>query len=430
MAELMSQTMDYTKMRQKATASMATRNIYSATNGNTFSMGQTIEIQIPGNVSNTFLDWESSYLKLTITNNDTAAIKFSSSAGVYSLIRKVEILSSGMTLCSIQDYDKLVSLYSDIQFSATHKNDSINLTQGVVSSEASNFDDNIVLAAGNSRTFCLPLHLIPFCSQSKYFPLFSSDNLRLRLTLNTALDGVIHVSSDTPTLDSEIVVSPVEMVAVNIRLNDNAFKALDSMVGGKYNLVCDDYRHSSAAIGANDTTFSINTSFSHFSLDKILFSFYPSENKALEDGQNRISRGMTEYSFVNSGTHYPARKIRMNATNDGNVSEPLSELSNCFNNLYDAQATGSLNKGAGYGAAAAAGTENDTVGKFVAGVNLQQVREHGAESLYSGIDSRGGVNQIEGVIAAGTQCNLHAYSKFTVIYSLDTRGSNTWTYFS
>lgn len=436
MAELMSQVLDYSKRRQKASKANSMRVIIPSSNGSSFQAGQVCEISIPGNQpGGTFMDWASSYLKFTITNNGAATpandVVLGGNIGAYNMIQKIEILSSGYTLSSIDNYNKLVGMLGDIQLGEVYKNQTGALLAGMEYTEVTGavIDGLTIAGAGGSQTFCLPLLACPFTSSSKYFPLFSRDQLKLRITFASAANGTIGAAAD-----SVIVMSPVELVATNIKLGEQSFQALNQMVGGQYKIVTTDYRNSTSAISDSQTSFVANVAFSHLSLERVLFGFFGTENTpAADSNSNRDYHNLSEYSFVLNGEHYPARKIK---ASDTNGAEPFAELANSADGLVDVHFAGTLNKNTNYigaGATSPAGTQNDNTGHFLAGINLQQTREHGSESIYSGVDSLGGVTQIEGTFdAAGDACNLQAFSEFTVIYNLDTNpgASNTWVYSS
>jgi hypothetical protein len=422
MAEVMSQAMDFTKRKMRAESSTAERVILASTNGNSFTLEQVAEIQIPGNQMNTFMDWQSSYLKFTVTNNDGAAIELPGTGGAYNLIQKIEVLSAGQTLCSIDNYNKLVNMLSDMQLSQDYKNDTGSLLAGMKYGEEAADMTTTSIAAAASQTFCLPLHGLPMMSASKYWPLFVRDTIRVRITLASAANATVGAATS-----AEVQISPIELVCLNVRLNDQAFAALENAVDGKFNIVTNDYRNATSSIAAADTTFVANVAYSYISLDRVLFGFFPDENTALADSNGgRDLRNLSEYSFSVNGKHYPARKIRVSATNG---AEPFAELINCSNALADVHQTGSLNRSERYLGNNIANTSDTTTSHFLAGINLEQVREHGAESLYSGISTLGGVSQIEGSFsAAGQACNLEAFGNFTVVYQVDTRGSNNWVY--
>jgi len=430
MAEIMSQVLDYGRQKQEASKSEIERTIIPASNGNSFQAGQVCEIQVGGNQPmGYFLDWQSSYLKLTVTNNAATAgetLTLTGGAGVYNMISKIEVLSSGYTLCSIDNYNKLLNMLSDMQLSENYKNETGALLAGMAYSEdeTANALGGIVLdGAGGTETFCIPLHALPMTASNKYWPLFARDNLRIRITFDSVANGAVAAATVS---NSQVVMSPVELVATTVKLNPQSAMALDQMVGGVYRIVTSDYRNSTSSIAAADTTFVANVAFSHLNVDRILFGFFNKENTNLADSNaSRDFRSLQQYSFVNNGRHYPARKINVSSNNG---AEAFAELINASNALVDVHHAGSLNRNDKYLALNPTGVDNANTGHFLAGINLEQVRQHGTEdSIYSGLRTLGGVTQIEGSFsAAGSDCSLQAFSNFTVIYSLDTKGSNTW----
>ena len=137
------------------------------------------------------MDFQSSYLKFTINNGDAAAIQLGGAAGAYNIISKLEVLSSGFTLCSIDNYNKLIAMLSDAQLSNDYKLDTGGLLAGQASpSETADLVGLISIPAAGSRTFCLPLQALPM-NTHKYWPLFARDNLRIRLTFASAANGTI-----------------------------------------------------------------------------------------------------------------------------------------------------------------------------------------------------------------------------------------------
>jgi len=418
-AEVASQALDYTKNKLKAVSSEARRVIIPASNGNSFQCGQTIEVSIGGNQDRTFMDWQSSYLKFTVTNNDGAAIKFGGKAGAYNLIEKMEVLSGGQTLSTIDNYNVLINMLADLELSAEYKENNGKLLADMDSAFAAP-----EIAAGDSRTYCLPLLACPFYNSSKYFPLFSRDVIKIRLTLSSAARATIGAAVDT-----EVVLSPVELVCTNIQLNEDAFAMLLQQNMGFFNIVTHDYRNAVSSIAVGDRTMNANLGFSFISLDRVLFSFLGTTNTALADSNgNRSRRSLTEYNVSVNGKSVPARKIQVSATN---LSEPLAELLNSSKALPDINMVGNLDRNDTYGTSDGAGTAVGTVGSFLAGIDLESMREHGSgESLYSGMGTLGAVVQLEGTMNAdgGAINQLHTFAQFTSSYTLDMDGSQTWDY--
>ena len=112
-AVAMSEQMNFGDIRQRA---ISARNVclkIPATNGSSFSMGQSINFQFPGNQFNGFYDMAKTGFLLTFTNsaganggaNDAYLPGISSG---YGAVDRLTITSAGQTLCDIQQYGALV----------------------------------------------------------------------------------------------------------------------------------------------------------------------------------------------------------------------------------------------------------------------------------------------------------------------------------
>ena len=112
MSEVTSNHLNYMDMRRKASSSTAYRAKIPSSNGTTFSMNQDIIFDLPSNVRNTYLDFSSSYVSLQINNTNGAPIALPGQ-GVYSIIKKLEIISSSQTIASIDNYNQLIDILLD-----------------------------------------------------------------------------------------------------------------------------------------------------------------------------------------------------------------------------------------------------------------------------------------------------------------------------
>ena len=421
----MSQVLDYTKMKKRAASSVAERVILASSNGNSFNCSQVAEIQIPGNQMSTFMDWQSSYLKLTVTNNDGDDLKVPGTGGIYNLIKKIEVLSSGQTLVSIDNYNKLVCALSDMQHSPEYRNQVGSLLAGSVFDETTGANiAGTIIQAGDSETFCIPLAALPMTSASKYWPLFCRDSLRVRISFDSAKNAFISGAAADPA-DTEVVINPIELVALNVKLNEGAMMALNQAVGGVYTLVSSDYRNATESISATQTSAIANVAFSFTSLDRVIFGYFPDNGvRAADSNGGRDFHNMQQYSFKVNGKNYPQRVINCS---ESNVSEPVAELLNSSNALVDLHHVGCLDRNNLYNKTGGDNTQNDNTSHALFGINLEQVREHGVESLYSGISTLGSVTQLDVTFSAAAQAaDLQAWAQYTATYQLDTNANNTW----
>ncbi len=426
----LSSTLDYNRQKQKVTSSSQERIIYSSTNGGSFNPDKVTEIVIPGNMDKTFLDFHSSYLRFDVTNNDpvtdpVAPLKIGVTGGAYNLIQKIEFLSgSGQTLSTIENYNLLINMLSDMQLGNQYRREAGNVLAGMnVGSSTTALTTTDIAQAGGTKTFCLPLKATPFYNSNKYFPLFSRDQIRMRIHWASTTRAFVSPAATA----SEVVYSPVEFVAQTIRIeNDEVFKALVDSVGGVFRIVTNDYRNASTSVDNASTTITSNLGFSNISLNRVLFGFYPDlTTEAADSNAGRDFHNLKQFNMAINGRSMPARKIQCSSTN---VAEPYAELLNAMNALGDITHQGSLNVVKSYSSSDTANDQDNTLSSFIGAVNLESMREHGAaDSIYSGVNTIGSVVQLElEQSAAGQQANLEVFGDFSVVYNLDMNGMNTW----
>jgi len=69
MSDAMAESLNYPAMKMRAVASRSYRVKISPVNGQTFKSGQTINIDMPSNLSGTYVNWNQCYLKYKVTVN-------------------------------------------------------------------------------------------------------------------------------------------------------------------------------------------------------------------------------------------------------------------------------------------------------------------------------------------------------------------------
>ena len=106
MAEVATSFLNYADKKRQALSSKSYRTIIPSAQGGKFSLGQTVTINLAGNMSNSFYDFQNSYLMFKVANTHTNKThRLEGGCGAYSLIRKLEIISNGTTLESIDNYN-------------------------------------------------------------------------------------------------------------------------------------------------------------------------------------------------------------------------------------------------------------------------------------------------------------------------------------
>lgn len=458
MAEANSSLMNYANMKRRAVSSKAIRQKIPSSNGTTFSLGQTINIDLPANVANTFFDFNLSYLSFKITNGDGQTATFDKSA--YSLINRLQVLTGGQVISDLQNYNVLAAALFDLDVSPSYKANVGNVLLGTTAKQ-----QGISIANGDKHSFALPLILNPLhlTTPMRYIPAYSRDQIRLRLTLEDATRAFFTAGAST---NANYTLSDVEMVCYSVELSPEAFRMVDEMTGGVYNIVCNDFRSATATIGATDSTLTATLGFSMSSMESLYVVHIPQANNAVNKMavSGRSKNYLEQYQLFINGKSYPQLPIKCDdadTTDSGNLAESLAETMIASHSLsnYDHHSSINVNnQGAsadGVPADAAVAIPADVlvqsggagcpfglntggsadlttsggIGTFVASIELESLA-HKSDVLYSGLDTIGSIVQYRGNYngagAGKLACDVYFFARNSVLISLDTRGANVF----
>lgn len=475
-----SERLNYLSKKQRAVSSRHSRLIINANNGNLFYPGEISNIQIPGNQAATYMDFQNSYLRFTIYNNDDTTVSLASG---YDLIERLEILADGQTISNIDQYGAVVDQYMTTEVGSNWKNRFGRATTGtcenpfaptnslsVSESEAqgatftvtqaeftagnaitknivksggyaitgsvSNADGQpaVAIASGETLTLCLPLVLTPFFSVNKYIPLVGRSNIQIRITWARAPKAFF--ASTTGLTDSQIQYTPVDFITSTVRLSADANAMVMANTGGRFELVASDIRTARTNSKGSESGIAVNCGFSFSSLDRISFSFYP--HLSGSDGtldqkfclKNKYCGRLKNYALAVNGEEYPRKRIDLSATN---VSEALSEVGIAHRSLADFNHQSSIRSDNYYKVTSSAppdGSTYDLIGDFVGMIDTEAMQPHTGDSLYSGLSTLGSVVQLVGEIDTNAndtaQTDLLVFAQYTMALTLDMNGTQTW----
>lgn len=419
--EVGSKRVDYMDKKLKSYSAKSSRQIIPASNGNSFTANSVINIDLQGNQANTYLDFAASYVRLTITNNDGEAFKLGSA---YDLIDRVEVLVDGSTVSNINNYSALVTQLLDESVGNQYR---INMGKCLMAT-TDLISNAVTIAAGASLTVCLPLVCTPLFNSSKYIPCFSRSTIRLRLTLATAARGVVSTSNVTPTVDSEVVISPVDFVGQYVRVSDEAQMQINANTDGFYELVVSDFRSAEGTYNSNDTNLNLNLGISVSSLDRLMFGFYNARDTVdAYSNMNRSNLNLQDYALSVNGLEVPRRRIESSTTN---FAEPVAEIAVAStNSLGDFHHQSQLNP-AQFIKNNTDGKTDANLGKALFMIDLESLKPHGGDgdAIYSGISTIGATTQLVGSFSAGTaaQHSILVFGQYTMSLILDMKGSQTF----
>jgi len=429
MAEVASNLLNFSPegAKRRAVSSRGYRTLTPPSNGSSFNASQTINIDLPGNVQNTFFDFGSSYLKLRLTNNDGDAVRLEGGCGIYGMIKKIEITTGGNVISTIDEYGALVDKFMTSDAAAQFKNNTGAILAGT--NGAGKFTGTSIAAAG-SQTFAIPLVLTPLFSLNRYLPGFSRDQIRIRITLNSAVAGLMSAAAADPA-DSEIVVDNVEFNLYNVELSSAAMQMINESTNGVYNLVVDDYRHSAATLANGATTLNSVVGFSFSSLNRIIVLHRPQDTinaRAPPSNGNRGTALLQEINVLVNGEQYPARKISELGADGVGGAEVLCEALVADRSLGYFGHDSDTGTAATFCKSAPSGADNDNWGNYYVSIDMESMRADDADKLYAGVDTLGAVVSVNGKNNTAPEAfRVDCYAQYTMSLMLDMNQSGTYS---
>lgn len=430
MSEASSHLLDYDDKRLRAMSSRQYRSKAPAVNGNQFtSGGSVIQFDLPANQDKTFLDFENSYILVEVENTLPAgagnSVTLEGKNGIYAMIQKVECLTAGQTLFTLDGYGVLQSIMSDLETNTLYGGNAGRVLFGSGSDAAA----GSTIAGGSALTFAIPLQLNGLYNANKYIPLFSRDKLSFRITLQDARVGVVGAN----TLATSLRFNNPEYVTHQVQLGDDAMDAVGSAVDYQFDIVSTDYRHTSAVLPAGVVSSVTNLGFAFSSCNKIIACMRTSSliagdtAKAVYSVGSRNKNSLNKASVLLNGMKIPQREIISSTSND---SEVLAELMVAQGSLASVAHSNRINNDGfnSYSEDTATGADNANIGSFVAVIGLENMRSD-SDGLYSGVSSIGSVLQLDlgfdaGGVAAGN--TLDVWCEYTAQYTLNMNGEQLY----
>ena len=475
MAEVFSESLDYSKVKQRAVQSRSYRVKLPPSNATSFAPSQTIEFNLPANQAATYFNSNQCYLKFKFTNSsvDNAAAAVACDfdrAGAYGLIRRMQVSTAGAMISDLDRFNVLANAMIDTDASQEWKESvghTLVGTTGLMRGAA-------VSTGSPTRIFCLPLILSPLSQTSPHrlIPLFSLSALQIRFTLEEAAVAFrVSANTDVPNYG----LSEVELVYQATELSPSAQGMIDQMTGGRYDILATSYMHSSATLQAQNSGLTANLGFSVSSLERVIICH---RKNITVSGTNqkigyslggRCGAGLQQYSLLINSEQFPSRPI---VRGDISAAEPLAEMLLASHSLVDFTSGSGLNNGftpggitnpvaigfsrsanlqpnagvilqdpyqlddpAGTSAGAAgdalatAATASD-VGSFLCAVELESGVSDGKSShIYSGVSTLASTVQYVATYSGAVNADITVdfFGNYTILMSLAMGGTRTWS---
>ena len=443
--DALAESLMYPDMRRRAVASRSYRTKISPNNGQTFTAGQVVNIDMPSNLAGTYCNWNQCYLKFKLTTTGDGRLDRCGAAG---LISRVSCFTSGAQIFDLPNWNTLMTILMDTDSSPAYKAGIGNVLMGTLGG----YQAGEALEAGTAtaRTFCIPFALHPFAMSTPHrlMPLFSAAPVQFKITLES-------IALATKGSISALDFTEVELVCIMTELSPGAQAQVDQMSGGMYNILASSYQNVGTTMTAGSTAVTANLGISVSSLERVIVCHRPTATLVALGYSlgNRTKNFLTEYSILINGEQFPSRSIVV----ENKGAEALAEYLLSDHSLVNFDKQSSFNiavngtavelKSNGLDGQSVngillpfiddnpTGTEaGDTadavsnIGSFITAVELETGLSDGKSSrIYSGISTISSTVSYRGVYGAGTQnAQIDFFCQFTVLLSLNMRGTGVW----
>jgi hypothetical protein len=440
MADAMAESLNYASQKRRAVASRSYRVKISPVNGQNFIAGQTVNIDMP-TVAATYVNWNQCYLKYKVTPTG-GGLTVDKAASCF--ISRVQAMTAGAQLYDCPSWNVLMNVLLDTDSGPSYKAGYGNVLMGT--------------RAGTSRVFCVPFSLSsPFAMSTPHrlMPLSSSAPVQFKITL-ASINEAGYSTTDAVT---KLAFDEVELVCVFTELSAAAEQQVQQMNGGQFNILANSWQAISTNMDAGSTAVTSNIGISVSSLERVIVVHRPTKSSTIAAAfsqSNRISNGLTEWQLLINGEAFPQRSIK----NEGAGAEIVSEYLLSDHSLVNFDKQSSFNVAIGLdgttnyngldgasvglvapspftidfadadgdvvGSIAAAGN----IGSFFAGLELETGLSDGrSQRLYSGISTISSTVNYRGLYAGGAAtgaCEITFFLGYTVMLSLNSRGTNVW----
>jgi len=448
MSDAMAESLNYASQKRRAVSSRSYRVKISPVNGQNFTAGQTVNIDLPSNLAATYVNWNQCYLKfkVTPTGGDFIVDKAAS-----CFISRCQSMTAGAQLFDCPSWNILMNVLLDSDSGASYKAGYGNILMGTQGSNPA----GETIADGDARVFCVPFTLHPFgmSTPHRLMPLSSSAPVQFKLTLASVNEAGYHTAVTGLTFEE------VELVCVFTELSSAAEQQVQQMNGGQFNILANSWQAISTNMTAGATAVTSNVGISVSSLERVIVVHRPNTSatgQAFFSQSNRITNGLSEWSLLINGEQYPQRPIKV----EGKGAECIAEYLLSDHSLVNFDKQSSFNTAVAFNASVYNGLDANSVGKvapapytynasvatgvspgnastagnigsFFAGLELETGLSDGrSQRLYSGISTISSTVNYRGLYNGGDDYTVAAeitfFLGYTVLLSLNSRGTNVW----
>jgi len=297
--DALAESLNYPDMKRRSVASRSYRTKISPNNGQTFTAGQVINIDMPSNLAGTYVNWNQCYLKFKLTSTGAGRLD---RGGAASLINRVSCYTSGAQIFDLPNWNVLMTILMDTDSSPAYKSGIGNVLMGT----HGGYQAGEELVAADPRTFCVPFVLHPFALSTPHrlMPCSSSAPVQFKITLES-------IALATKGTITALDYTEVELVCIMTELSSSAQSQVDQMSGGMYNILASSYQNVGTTMSAGNTAVTANLGISVSSLERVIVCHRPTASLVAAGYSlgNRCKNFLTEYSILINGEQMPSRPI-------------------------------------------------------------------------------------------------------------------------
>jgi len=300
------------------------------------------------------------------------------------------------------------------------------------------------------RTFCVPFVLHPFAMSTPHrlMPCSSSAPVQFKITTES-------IALATKGTITALNYTEVELVCIMTELSPGAQAQVDQMSGGMYNILASSYQNVGTTMSAGSTAVTANLGISVSSLERVIVCQRPTSSLVIGAYSlgNRSKNFLQQYSLFINGEQFPALSIVVENKGAEALAEYLLSDHSLVN--FDKQSSFNLavkgitldSKSNGLDGQSANGilepyildnpdgteagntsTAASNIGSFITAVELEGISDGKSQKIYSGISTVSSTVNYRGIYGAGSlAAQIDFFCQFTVLLSLNSRGTNVWS---
>ena len=317
--------------KPKAVASRSTRlNVYAA-NGNTWTSGQTITINLP-QLPRSYYNLREAVLKFTVSPNAAGSLQQSA----YSVIDSFTTQTSNGIIDKLEGFGPYHSIIMDAQLDPQVAVGVGSLTMGM-GGNTDLIKKGATVGADGTITVCLPLYHGIF-NTDRSFPADTSSPLRFDIKLATPNEAFIRTAHTADV--TEYTVSSLEMILDCTELSSDAEVVLASTFPD-FNITFESLAHTTATKSNAGTQLNENLGMRYSSVNQIIACMRPQIDigtGGMLSSVNRTSGKIDEIAYRINGQSVPQKAIKIAS----DYSEVVTENLKSFGDLGTRLAPSSL----------------------------------------------------------------------------------------